>query len=389
MTLFWIEFIPRTYGEDESYLCTGEPEPHVRWQEILFHSQNLSWRVKVVYHSQNPSGYSIENRWMRRKEFQDFVSIIKFEELPLLDNTVTLVELGLAMTTEDVSVKFTKHVNALFNDRFAKICHGIRCTVTEDVSRVLYPPLFDDTSTPCRWLPEIREKTHIYGGVYRIQFQDENETYVYKEIERPLYKPSDTNVFLQELQNLKLFREVSGIVRLLGIVISFNPYQTRFGTNNQIFIRGFVLEHHSRGTLEQVLMKGTAFSWRRWPLQIAIGLLTLHQKGITHMDLKPSNIVIDNDGNAVIIDISGIGHLTYGWKAPEILETEDPFSLPFETRKRHDIWSYGKLLSILTQSIAHGDEIDLLNEVVAKTMNEDPTLRTELSFAISKFQGFG
>lgn len=29
------------------------------------------------------------------------------------------------------------------------------------------------------------------------------------------------------------------------------------------------------------------------------------------MDLKPSNIGLDDDGNAVIIDISGIGGITY------------------------------------------------------------------------------
>lgn len=387
MTMLEIKFIRRTYDEDESYLCTGDSEPNARWQDILLHSQNLSWHVKVTFRSQNTFEYPLKNKWMRCKEFQAFVSIINFENLPLLDNTVTLVELGTH--TGNIRVDFTDSINVLSNNRFFKMAHDMRCIVKEDASRVLYPLYVHDPSTPCKWIEDIQQKTHIYGGVYRIQFHDEKSTYVYKEIERKFYKSNDTKVFLQELQNLKLFRETPGIVRLFGIVISTNPYQTAVGIDDHIVIRGLFLENHSRGTLEQVLTNGTAPTWRRWPLQIAIGLSTLHQKSIAHMDLKPSNIVIDNEGNAVIINVSGIEYITCGWRAPEILETEDPFSLPIEARKRHDIWSYGQLLSFLAESVANSKETGLLHEVAAMAMNNDPTLRIELSFAISKFQGFG
>jgi serine/threonine protein kinase len=40
-------------------------------------------------------------------------------------------------------------------------------------------------------------------------------------------------------------------------------------------------------------------------MQIAMGLNELHRHGITHMDLKPSNIVISEQGDTVLIDISG------------------------------------------------------------------------------------
>ena len=52
------------------------------------------------------------------------------------------------------------------------------------------------------------------------------------------------------------------------------------------------MEHHPGGTLEQWLGKAdlAKFQWKRWPLQIGYGLLYLHQKSITHMDLKPSNV---------------------------------------------------------------------------------------------------
>ena len=133
---------------------------------------------------------------MRRKKFQNVVSIIKFEKLLFLDNTVIFVKLRLAMTIENINVKFIKYVNTLFNDRFAKICNKIKCIITENVFKVFYFLLFNNILTPCRWLSKIREKIHIYNEIYRIQFQNENEIYIYNEIENLLYKSFDINVFL-------------------------------------------------------------------------------------------------------------------------------------------------------------------------------------------------
>ena len=38
-------------------------------------------------------------------------------------------------------------------------------------------------------------------------------------------------------------------------------------------------------------------------LQIASGLVCLHARNIVHMDLKPMNILIQNDGTAKIGDV--------------------------------------------------------------------------------------
>ena len=63
------------------------------------------------------------------------------------------------------------------------------------------------------------------------------------------------------------------------------------------------------------------------------------------MDIKPSNIVLDAEGNAVLIDISGIGGVTHALRAPEIRDELSPIKLSFETRRWNDVWAYGKLLS--------------------------------------------
>lgn len=66
------------------------------------------------------------------------------------------------------------------------------------------------------------------------------------------------------------------------------------------------------------------------------------------MDLKPSNIVISNKGDAVINDMSGTAVMKESL-APELHEVDDPISPPWEARRRNDIWAYGTLLSMIAQ----------------------------------------
>ncbi|OAG33975.1 hypothetical protein AYO21_11875 [Fonsecaea monophora] len=87
--------------------------------------------------------------------------------------------------------------------------------------------------------------------------------------------------------------------------------------------------------------------WQRWPLQIWRGLHSLHSRNIAHADLKPGNIVIDDCGNAVVIDISGIGGVTYELRAPEICFEASQASL--EAEKLSGIWAYGKKMSTIAE----------------------------------------
>ena len=110
---------------------------------------------------------------------------------------------------------------------------------------------------------------------------------------------------------------------------------------------GVLLEFYNGGSLEQIfkedLMK--KYDWQRWPSQIGTSLNYIHEAGRTHMDFKPANIVLVAQGNAVLIDISGIGGITHSWQAAEIRRDGSPFDLGFEVRVLHDTWAYGKLLS--------------------------------------------
>lgn len=83
-------------------------------------------------------------------------------------------------------------------------------------------------------------------------------------------------------------------------------------------MQGFLLQYYARGTLLQCIELSGAQHGHRWALQIAASLKGLHDNGITHMDLKLLNVVISADNDAVLIDISGIGGVTFDWLSPEM-----------------------------------------------------------------------
>ena len=96
------------------------------------------------------------------------------------------------------------------------------------------------------------------------------------------------------------------------------------------------MEYHSGGTLEDALKNHRIrCGSRKWPIQIARGLEQIHRLKIAHMDLKPSNVVL----NAILIHISGIA-FTNDWLAPEIRQANDSTSLSWDARRCNDIWAF-------------------------------------------------
>ncbi|KAL2048966.1 hypothetical protein ABVK25_010819 [Lepraria finkii] len=413
MTVADIEFIPHKYTEDDSFRCVGDPEPYVRRQDVIFYSQGSKWNIKVTFnsvglkefHENGSNGVCrflsdpIKNKLKRRQEFQSFIRLINFEKLTLLDNTVTEIELMLKPAGTHASDVFSELLaldridSVARRNRFLDIAPRLKLTVREDPLRVLYPPYshtyVHDPSWPTKWLSAIQAEEHIAGSAFRVVLAGEKIPYVFKKIDRPFYQPEDTAIIQQELQNLRLFRGAPNIVQLSGIVISPDPYQTTTGYYESVVVRGFLMEHHPGGTLEQWLGKAdlAKFQWKRWPLQIGYGLLYLHQKSITHMDLKPSNVVIDIDSNALLVDVSGVGGVTYEWTAPELRDKND-LNVSLEERVLNDIWAYGMLLSAIAQSSNRTEDVALLHEVAQDTTKECPQMRIELTKAILKLEGF-
>ncbi len=96
--------------------------------------------------------------------------------------------------------------------------------------------------------------------------------------------------FLREAEHLSNLRN-SGIVKVLET----------FEQNNTIY---YVMEHLPGGSLDkrigaQGMSQTDAL---RYAHQIADALNYMHQNQMLHLDLKPGNIMLDKDGNAVLID---------------------------------------------------------------------------------------
>jgi serine/threonine protein kinase len=81
----------------------------------------------------------------------------------------------------------------------------------------------------------------------------------------------------------------------------------------------------------------------------------MHQHGLTHMDLKPSNVVITNDFDAVLIDLSGIGGIT-------------------QARKQNDIWAFGRILFAMADVCRADDEKQLLRSVAQAATRPIPRI---------------
>jgi predicted ATPase len=67
-----------------------------------------------------------------------------------------------------------------------------------------------------------------------------------------------------------------------------------------------------------------------WLTQVAAGIDHLHAEGALHLDVKPANILVSDDGRAVLVDfgVASLGERTYGgthgYQAPELGHGERP-----------------------------------------------------------------
>lgn len=336
-----VEF--KSYSEKVDYSAKGKPEPNVRSQTLIYRWNDSQWWIKVTFRG---NVYSILNEPIvelrtskreRRNEFQTFVRLIDYNSLPLLDDTVTELILDELSGRQD-SKLVIRASEEYTNNPFVKIAAKLGWAIHEDPSRVVYPLCDEFPAFRPINLNELSNQGEITDGVFKVLNVNNKKPYILKVVNRPLYQPHDTETIRKELRNLEIFRNVPNIVQAAGIAVSTNPYMTSSKRDQPLVVVGIVLEYYSGGSLRTILSEHRLleFSWERWALQIATALARLHKAGITHMDIKPANVVLDADGNAVLIDISGIGGITHGWRAPEIRDKILPSELPYEVRRSND-----------------------------------------------------
>lgn len=384
------------YAENEAYLVCNDAEPHIRSQNIVFSLEGSRWYVKVTFKGNiitedvDKTIIQAQKKYLiRRQQLRAFILFIQFDYLPLLEDIVTEVEFGTIPVASRI-LPLSSTISELPADNgYRQFVNGLLYyQICEDPSRIQYPSFVKDLSVPTTELAKIKIIAKIAPGISKVNIGSDPKKrhYVFKSIEKPFYKPIDTKILQQELQNLKLFRHSTSIVQLLSVVISTNLYHTGKSEDSGLVLRGLFLEYHPLGTLKDALRENRACPGsRRWPVQIARGLQQLHQQNIVHMDLKPSNIVTNTNNDAVTIDISGIA-ITNGWLAPEMHEVGDPISLPWEARRRNDIWAYRTLLSWKAKLEKDENQARLLREVIEETTKIEPSERVNPYHITARFE---
>jgi tetratricopeptide (TPR) repeat protein len=117
--------------------------------------------------------------------------------------------------------------------------------------------------------------------------------------------------------------------------------------------------------------------------QVALGLAAAHEAGVVHRDLKPPNIMIDHDGNAVIMDfgIARSAERGGGTMAGTVLGTLE-YMAPEQARgeevdQRADIYAFGLILyDTLVGRRRTAGSMSSFAELMARTQQAPPPLRS-------------
>lgn len=186
--------------------------------------------------------------------------------------------------------------------------------VTEDVNEIIpYPPrntvahiLHDNDFQPM----EVRESelifdSHLSGFVYKIRHQ--GRVYIKKEIPGP----DTVDEFLYEINALHALHGSSNVIALEAIVVD----------DMRETVKGLLISYAERGAIVDLLYDHRGSTpWEdrcRWAEHAVRGLSEIHEEGYVQGDFTLSNIVVDDDNNAKIIDINRRG-CPVGWEPPEI-----------------------------------------------------------------------
>ncbi|KAJ5671117.1 hypothetical protein N7507_000244 [Penicillium longicatenatum] len=181
--------------------------------------------------------------------------------------------------------------------------------VTEDVNETIpYPPISSiGHLRGARCVPEnfLHFESHLSGFVYKVRLG--GHAYIKKEIPGP----DTVDEFLYEINALHALNRAPNVIQVEAIVVD----------ERQEVVKGLLINYAAQGALVDILydQRGDiSFARReRWAKQIVQGLCEIHESGYVQGDFTLSNIVVDGDDNAHIIDINRRG-CPVGWEPPEI-----------------------------------------------------------------------
>ncbi|KAK2913212.1 hypothetical protein Q8A67_001611 [Cirrhinus molitorella] len=178
------------------------------------------------------------------------------------------------------------------------------------------------------------------------------------------YKDGRSASSIQKEASLMFQAGNPNVIRILGL------YEGRVGDTRLPLRSGLVMEFMPKGSVADLLQ--TLAGPPPWPLtfrmahEIGVGMNFLHHLSLLHLDLKPSNVLLDDSLKAKLTDF-GLSRVarsvskcsrekgedeggTLSYMPPEALQ-----SVNYKASKASDVYSYGVLLwSIVTGKEPYG-----------------------------------
>lgn len=230
--------------------------------------------------------------------------------------------------------------------------------VVEDINEIIhYPTVRMIQHLGCRRIREssIDFDSHMSGFVYKVRIR--GQTLIKKEIPGP----DTVDEFLYEINALSRLSNSRNVIAFHGVIV--DDYGER--------VKGLLISYAEQGALIDILFDHDhSLPWFRrekWARQIVQGLSEIHESGFVQGDFTLSNLVVDDEDNAKIIDINRRG-CPVGWEPPEatpLIESNQRISMYIGVKS--DLYQLGMVLWALAEQEdepeTHGRPLRLAEDV--------------------------
>ncbi|KAJ2902164.1 protein kinase domain-containing protein [Zalerion maritima] len=339
---------------------------------VTYHQQTpciSAWRrvtISLDYRDAPPGSLELEllrTNYQRDKSAKIYESIR--ESLLDIQFYPTVTNLKLQTTNGRLHVHVVEDVNEIINYPNSRMVNHLGCRLVRE--------------------SEIEFDSHMSGFVYRVRV--DNRVLIKKEIPGP----DTVDEFLYEVNALNQLRSCRNIIEFYGVVVDDHDDK----------VKGLLISYAEKGALIDIIYDHNHSLERelreKWARQIIKGLSDIHESGFVQGDFTLSNIVIDENDDAKIIDINRRG-CPVGWEPPEatpLIESGQRISMYIGVKS--DLFQLGMVLwALATQEdepeshprplhLSASDAPRWYCRVVETCLSDDPRFRMQAESLLTFF----